>query len=108
MDDENQTAESPAETGPTKTVEAWAEAKGYFPQFVGGGGRPAVNAQVVGSYAQIENIGSVLKAQASKPNHSYYTSGYAAARGLHSWPIGYEITEADFDAALLQAKHQPI
>jgi len=106
--DETETTEVPsADPGPIKTVEAWAEAKGYLPQFTGGGLVQA-SLNVQGPFAQVDGLGNVLRAAARKPNHDYYLSGYAAARGLFAWPIGFEITEADFDAALLTAKHQPI
>lgn len=33
---------------------------------------------------------------------------YAAARAFRAWPIGFEVTEADFDAAVAEAARQPI
>jgi hypothetical protein len=33
---------------------------------------------------------------------------YAAARAMRRWPIGFEMTEADFEAALHEAAHIPL
>ena len=93
MDDANDTQQTSTEAAPAcekRTVEAWAEAKGYLPQFIGGGtlvprpapGMPAMSAM------PIENLGNALRAAAPRANPKYYESGYAAARGLHAWPIG--------------------
>jgi len=100
---------APAAAAEKRTVEAWAEAKGYLPQFTGDGdtlvARPAPGMPTV---VPVENLGPALRARRPKPNPKYYESGYAAARGLHAWPIGAEVTEAEFDAACHKAKHQPI
>lgn len=66
-----------------RTAEAWAEAKGFTPHFIesaapfGGGTSSAVNPQF-----------------------------WKFAGAKASWPVGKELTEAEFDAAIAEAETQ--
>jgi len=75
--------ERPAEI---RTAEAWAEAKGFLPQFFEGTG-PFATAGAPGTRT---------------PNPQFWK--FAGAKA--SWPVGKEMTEAEFDAAIAQAETQ--
>lgn len=66
---------------PLRTVEAWAEEKGMLPQLVSVNGR-------------------------TRANPEFWR--FAAARALCNWPVGKELTEADFDAAITAAGNQQL
>lgn len=95
-------------TGKKRTVEDWATEKGYLPQFSGGGTFAPPTPTPGATSVPVEGLGAILRSQRPRPNAKYFESGFAAARGFFGWPIGFEITEADFDAACDRAKNQPI
>lgn len=66
-----------------RTAEAWAEAKGMLPEFIE-------------TQAPFAPAGSA-PIRAHNPSHWKYN----AIKAGHGWPLGKELTEAEFDAALL-------
>lgn len=70
----------PASGAPKLTVEIWAERKGFLPQFRGTTGPTSV---------------------VSSHNPEFWR--FAAARAVSQWPIGAEVTEAEFDDAVFKA-----
>jgi hypothetical protein len=82
-----QTMAQPGETPPVKTVEEWAKAKDMLPEFKDG--RRPSNAPPKSKPPRIHN-----------PNYRLF----AAAKHTHRWPIGMELTEAQFDDAVAQAQ----
>lgn len=80
--DEAQANAAPPSTG-KRTVEEWAEQKGMLPQFF------------------------VVTAAAGRlpvaPRHNAEFWRFAGARALSGWPIGAEVTESEFDAAVESA-----
>jgi hypothetical protein len=81
-----------------KTVEEWATAKGLLPQRF-----PGKKLQVTGTKGA-RTIALNLSAQAEHgPRDNPKYVAYAAAKAMHRWPEGAELTEADFDAAVAKA-----
>ena len=70
----------PAPSAPKLTVEAWAEAKGMLPEHF------------------------VVPAAAGRlpvaPRYNPRFWMFSGARAVSKWPIGAEVTEAEFDAAV--------
>jgi len=66
---------------PKLAVEVWAERKGYLPQLFA---------------APVARAGTFPVAQRANPKFWMF----AAARAGSGWPIGAEVTEAEFDAAV--------
>jgi len=72
-----------AAPGPKRTVEHWAQAKGMLPEFTEGAQRPGA------------------PPKAPKPRiHNPKFAHFHAARHALRWPIGMELTEAEFDKAV--------
>lgn len=72
-------------SGPVKTAEQWAEAKGFLPEFTS-------------SRAPF--------ARADEPavrQHNPEHWRFAATKAGKAWPEGAEMTEAEFDAAVTEA-----
>lgn len=69
----------------TETVEAWAERKGMLPQWF------KTKARVGGR-----------EAEGRRQNPKYVD--FVQAKALRGWPEGREVSEADFDAAVTEAK----
>jgi hypothetical protein len=90
-------AEVPAPPAVTKTVEAWGLAKGLLPQITGGGSlrinNPSGRAKVVAV-----NLAD-LPVRFINPRFHLF----AAAKAMNQWPVGKELTEAEFDAAVARA-----
>lgn len=78
----------PAIRGEVRTAEAWAEAKGMLPEFI----------PVAAPFARAD-----APAQ-RQHNPSFWR--FAATRAGMGWPIGKELTEAEFDAAVFAATTQ--
>jgi hypothetical protein len=98
VDEPAKVAASPQPAGERKTVEAWAAAKGMYPQTVNP--PPATlprAAQGQGGVVAVQMAG--LKAPAHNPDFWKF----AAAKAMHGWVIGTELTEAEFDAAIQAA-----
>lgn len=95
--------ESPAKpAGEKKAVETWAAAKGCWPQSF------AAPPLGVPQGTPGDNFGSVAvnmaAVRAPRANPEYWK--FAAAKAMHGWPEGWELTEADFDAAITAATGQ--
>jgi hypothetical protein len=71
-----------------RTAEQWAEAKGMFPEFV----------EVAAPFARAD------APRTRQHNPQFWR--FAATRAGSGWPIGKELTEAEFDAAVLAATTQ--
>lgn len=93
-------AEPAAATAAVRTVEAWAESKGLYPHFTGGTALQ-VQAQGAGGHAVAVPMSGLVGPVA---NPEFWR--FAAAKALYGWPIGQEITEAQFDAAITAAASQ--
>jgi hypothetical protein len=96
--DEPAVAESPKPAAERKPVEAWAGAKGMLPEFF----NPApatlpAPAQGQGGVMAVQLAG--LKA----PRHNQDFWKFAAAKAMHGWVIGTELTEQEFDDAITAA-----
>lgn len=87
-----------ASAAPTKTVEAWGEAKGIWPQFQAPPRYGAQGGQPTGFGTVAINMQGMV---GPKPNPEYWR--FAAARAVGNWPEGKEMTEAEFDAAVKAA-----
>lgn len=84
-----------AVTTETKTVEAWATAKGYLPQIFPGG---TLATNLPGNVRSVSvSLGRSAEI-APRPNPSYFR--FAAAKVMNHWPEGLVMTEADFDKAV--------
>lgn len=87
--DELVPSEEPAPAPPppaeVRTVEAWAEAKGMLPEFI----PIAAPFAAAGSPRMLQH------------NPEFWR--FHATRTGWTWPIGKELTEAQFDAAVLEA-----
>jgi hypothetical protein len=82
-----------------KPVEKWAEQKGYWPQVY-----PAPQLSIpAGTPAGPMGTVAVSMANVTGPKHNPEYWRFAAARAMHAWPEGWELTEADFDAAVKAA-----
>lgn len=83
-----------------KTVEEWATAKKMLPQFVGGD-----EARIPGG-APIDGAGSARVAMSGLhgPRMNPNFVRFARARVQRQWPESKEVTEADFDAAVIEAE----
>jgi hypothetical protein len=79
-------------------VETWATRKGMLPQF-SAGGRLEVRA-APGQRLAAVNLGQTSEV-APRPNPLFIE--FAAAKAMHAWPEGAEVTEAEFDAAVQAA-----
>lgn len=71
-----------------RTAEAWAEAKGMLPEFI----------LVSAPFARAD------APRARQHNPQFWR--FAATRAGSGWPIGKELTEAEFDAAVTSATNQ--
>jgi hypothetical protein len=67
--------------GDTKTIEAWAEEKGYLPEFI-------VSKARLGS----------REVPQKRQNPKFVE--FAMAKAARRWPQGKEVTAAEFDAAI--------
>lgn len=85
-------ASSPPPSGPRLAHEAWAEKKGYLPQFFAQP-TPVIDPSMMGFPAVGVPMG---KLRPPRPNQKY--GEYAAAKV--AWVTGKEMTEAEFDAAV--------
>lgn len=72
-----------------KSVEEWALAKGFLPQTY----PRTTPAVVTGGFRGLSLAGNPVK-------HNPEFWKYAAARAGNGWVVGFEITEADFDAQI--------
>jgi len=84
-EDQDETS-APVAAGPKKTVEEWATEKGFLPQ-TRARKTPAV---VSGGFKGVALAGNPVE-------HNPEFWKFAAARAGNAWPVGFEITEADFD-----------
>jgi hypothetical protein len=90
---------TPAASGPTKTVEQWATAKGYLPEFFMPPDRRVPAGVVAGQAGTVPINLAGLTGPRHNPNYGYFS----AARVVGHWPEGKEMTEAEFDAAMKAA-----
>lgn len=74
------TTAAPAPPAIKLAAETWAERKGMLPQLV--------------------NVPARAGHLPVAPRHNPEFWRFAAARALSNWPIGAEVTEAEFDAAV--------
>ncbi len=81
---------APAEAA-KKTIEEWATAKKFLPQVIPQPDRPA-------PAATARFGGAMILGTPEKHNPEFWK--FAAARAANGWPVGFEITEADFDAEI--------
>lgn len=102
IDDAITPAVEPAKpAGERKAVEFWAAAKGMLPEFF--------DAPAVSLSAAFRAPGgvAVLTAQeiskAKPPRHNPEFWKFTAARAMHGWVIGAELTEQEFDDAITAA-----
>jgi hypothetical protein len=79
-------APAPAPVGPKKTAEEWAKAKGMFHEFTEGKRGP--KARPKSKAPQVHN-----------PKFVHFHR----ARHSNGWPIGMELTEAEFEQAIAAA-----
>jgi len=92
-----------------RTVEEWAEAAGFLPQFSPSAEQARVSAQPLDGHpgvVGIRSLGAALSAARGLPNPRF--GHFAAARAYHRWPIGAELTRAEFDAAVAAAMTHPM
>lgn len=89
-------AEAPAAK---KTVEKWAEAKGMWPQVLPSPQRAIPAGTPAGSMGTVP----IAMASLTGPLHNPEFWRFAAAKAMHGWPEGRELTETDFDAAVKAA-----
>ncbi|HVZ89636.1 MAG TPA: hypothetical protein VHG72_21925 [Polyangia bacterium] len=76
----------PASSDPIKTVEDWARAKGMLPEF-----------------REVDNPRNPKRLRPkAKPMlvHNKSHAQFRAAKASNRWPIGKELTEAEFDEAI--------
>jgi len=86
FDDETteQHPEAPAASAPTKrTVEEWARDKGMLPEFAPGKKLPTAPASAPAPLV-----------------HNPKFALFSAAKHANRWPVGMELTEAEFDQAV--------
>ena len=83
--------EIPAPAALKRTVEQWATAKGMLPQFVDGKKPPTAPAKAAAPLVV---------------NPAF--AAYAAAKASLHWPIGMELTEAEFDKAIALQDGPPV
>lgn len=81
------TAEASASSGDKKTVEQWAEQKGMLEQNV-----QLPRSARMGQY--------IVPASRPNPNHIFFRQ----AKALRGWPVGQEVTEKEFDSAVIEAQ----
>lgn len=93
--DSSKPDETPKVTAELRTVEQWAEVRGWLPAFF----QPPKPKRP--AYA-----GGRINVAAPRPNPEY--GRFAGARAYWNWPIGREMTEADFEAAVIEAHSHPI
>lgn len=75
-----------------RTIEQWGTAKGFLPQVL-----PSANPNRKAAATLTVGSAAVLGI-AQRHNPEYWK--FAAARAGNGWVDGFEITEADFDAAI--------
>lgn len=92
IEPEDEHESEPADAGPKKTVEEWATAKGLLPATTPKKRPGPVRAGAAGILAAGNGV-------VDNPNHWKF----AAAKAGEGWPVGFEMTEAAFDAVI--AKH---
>lgn len=78
----------PPPPAPIRTAEQWAEAKGMYPEFI----------PLAQPFARADAPPMM--------QHNPESWRYAATRAGSGWPIGKELTEAEFDAAVAVATNQ--
>lgn len=103
--DETPTLEMAAPSAPAavkKAVEVWAEAKGLYPQVFESPMMAIPSSASAGGFGTVAIDMRPLKAPV--PNESFWK--FAAAKTLRRWPIGKEVTEAEFDEAVQSATTQ--
>jgi len=85
-DEEEKTSSGPPAqaTGPVKTIEEWARAKGMLP-------------------ALITTPARMGSRQVQMPRQNPKLVLYTQAKAHRQWPEGKEVTEAEFDAAVMEA-----
>lgn len=86
MEETTKPARAPKMSAEIKTAEEWAAAKGMTPEFTRPPAPPATPKKVM------------------RPVHNPKFAHFQGARMLHSWPVGKELTEAEFDAAVKAAQ----
>jgi hypothetical protein len=87
-------------SAPVGTVEHWAAKKGML-LAVHPGRELRPQAQDVPGQRAVRV--SFAETGRFAPRHNPAHVGYAAARALYRWPIGAEMTEAEFDEAVAKA-----
>ena len=90
-------AKRPAPAGPKKPIEEWATAKKMLPQFF----EPAARVMPT-AFLNLPSVG-VSMAAIPAPKYNTEHAKYVAAKQLRNWPIGFEVTEAEFDQAVDEA-----
>lgn len=85
-DEQDVVIEEPKKAGEVKTAEEWAAFRGHTPEFK----RPAPPKD--------------KPKKVMRPVHNPLFRHYQEARLLHTWPIGKELTLAEYDAAVQAAK----
>ena len=90
-------AEPPA--GEKRTIEHWALAKGLLPQFREGETRSMPRRVIADKMGAVDMN---LRGLRGKRINLMFWKFHATKAGLN-WPEGFEITEADFDAAIKKA-----
>jgi len=83
-DEEDKTSPQAQASGPIKTIEEWATAKGMLP-------------------ALITTPARMGSRQVQMPRQNPKLVLYTQAKAHRLWPEGKEVTEAEFDAAVMEA-----
>jgi hypothetical protein len=97
--DEAPRPEAEAAKPAKKAVEDWATAKGMLPEVSQGGALGLPSAANVGGAVRV----SLQHSSKVAPRHNPNSVAFKAARARYGWPIGYEMTEAEFDEAVAKA-----
>jgi hypothetical protein len=90
---------APKEAKPAekRSVEDWATSKKMLPQFIEPAPRK-IDPRLMGLPAVGVSMGAI-----PAPRHNPEHVKYVAARALRGWPLGKEVTEAEFDEAVNEA-----
>ena len=88
----------PLPTGPRKAVEEWARARGLYPQTLD---QPVMALPGVAP-GQLGTV-AVRMGGLRAPRHNPEYWRFAAAKAMHGWPIGAEVSEQEFDEAIAAA-----
>jgi hypothetical protein len=97
---ETETAEAPAPAAERLPVETWAERRGYLPLMIQPQRAPQVSGMPGDKGAVVVNM---LQAGVVGPSVNPEAWKFAAAKAMHRWPIGWAVTEAEFDQAVTDA-----